>query len=298
MHVTADDMSQKVVFSPLFGAQDSVLDAWRKLAESPTQTATAEYFLSIFKELMLFNYKTHEWMLATVNESLPESVIVLLLPILAPLYLCCMVLANWATFGYQWFAQLGWMFKQKTTEPERFEEIGALQSPLSFAFATIVAFWIVMLYLAILVVPVPIVTAIALFVIAMVWLKPIFIAGKQGQVDYGFGSFWTDSLAYNRHVVMYAVAMAAIIGVATWFGSVPAAITTAVLFLFWVNVIPIPLFASSGPPRDLLSAATAYKRAKRACPISPTAPPHKGSVLRDIWNTLGTLRVGREEAAR
>lgn len=284
IHGNNDGMSQKVAFE--HKSADSVLDAWRKLASAPTQTATAEYFLSIFKELMLFNYKTHEWVLSTVNESVPETAIMLLMPILAPLYFCCMVLANWVVFGYQWFAQLGWLFKQRVAgQTQGFEEIGALQSPLSFAFATIVAFWIVMLYLAILMVPVPVVTAIALFVIAVVWLKPLTIVGKQGGQDYGFGSFWASTLVYNRHILMDAIALAAIIGVSTWFGSVPAVITSAVLLFLWLEVLPIPIFKSSGPPADSMSIATAFKKAKRACPVPPATPP-RSSVFRDILNIL------------
>ena len=114
---TEPPLSMKMSFPyDKYNASNQVLDMIRQYKHQSDSNFLGNYFISILESLIHMNYFVFNKILNIFNENLPESVIVMLSPILVFIIVSLVFFHDHLYLIYLWFANMGWFFKKNSNE--------------------------------------------------------------------------------------------------------------------------------------------------------------------------------------
>jgi hypothetical protein len=114
---TDPQLSEKLSFSyDKYNSKNTIIDILRKYKESPTSGKFINYFISILENFICFNYSTLNFYFNFIN-NMPETVVVLLGPILTIFYITFVFIFDHLYLIYLWFSQMFWLFKKNVSKP-------------------------------------------------------------------------------------------------------------------------------------------------------------------------------------
>jgi len=111
-----DELSNKLVFPyDEYNTSDKMLDMFREYKQKSSSHFLGNYFISIMEKIMSFNYATINTVMNSLN-SIPETILVLLGPLMSGLLFAMTIVLNWFYIVYLWFANMAWFFKTNTND--------------------------------------------------------------------------------------------------------------------------------------------------------------------------------------
>lgn len=265
-----EQLSEKVSFNFDENKKNILLDFLRKTMESAKISGLIMYFCSIIQELSVFNYKTNETILNSINSSLPEWFIMFVMPFFLPVIWTIIFFSNWFVLFYHWFAKLEWLFKKNTNTDKNKKPNWvdvSLFSPIQYGLSVFIAFWIIILYFIIIFIPLPIVSSLSFILMLYASLNPLFLDGtKKNGSNYSFFNSFAENIKYHLNTIMYILSFTLILGSFSNFGTICGVFSVLATLLIYFEIIPIPLFKKTIPDLKDLSPLTSFNQAKRTCP--------------------------------
>lgn len=113
---TDPQLSEKLSFPyDKYNSKNSLIDILRKYKGSTTSNKFINYFISIIENFICFNYSTLNFYFNFMN-SMPETLIILLGPIITIFYITFVFIFDHLYLIYLWFSQMFWLFKKNISK--------------------------------------------------------------------------------------------------------------------------------------------------------------------------------------
>ena len=238
---TDPQLSEKISFPYDKNSKNIILDFFRKHKESPHSGFLSNYFISIMESLISFNFGMQSSITNALN-SAPELLIILLGPLLFPIYAVIMFILNNIYLIYLWFAKMEWFFKHNANtsfEGQPIWEYVTLWDPFNYGCAVFLVFVFFILFFISLVVLWPTLATIGIHMPVIACLTASCILnGKDGNVL----SVLKGLLKNYKVTMMTIISIMVIISTFANMGAIPGLFATLTLLLIYCGVLSMDIF--------------------------------------------------------
>ena len=287
-----ENMSMKIQFDIPFNdtkSKHSFIQSLQKYKGTPQQPAhfLARYFIEIMESLMQLNYVGMTTYFNSLN-SLPETVCVLISPILTGFFLMFAMFVEFFYFIFIWFYCMQIFFEKDPTsqnnnsnETNKREKIELMSDPVNYMIAIAFAF-LFFIILTVIIGAIPIISIIV-FIICVFTVMDYKAHFINSQNEKGMKA--TISVIINNIFKYYKGTIATLFSVffisniITYLGTIPGIISIIVIILIFFNKLGIPIFKTNIPESKYLSKIIEVYQANRTCTNNETStksPPAKG----------------------
>ena len=266
---TKNKQSMKIKFPP--DSKNALLDIFREYKNESSSHFLANYFISIIESLLSFNFSSFNFMLNGMN-SIPESVILLLGPILFPIFLSFLFITDCFYFIYLWFSEMSWFFKENqnkdTDNKPNWVNISFIE-PINYAFAFGLVFLFVILFFVFGITTLPV---LPLITITWCIFTCLFTKSVLNNKPTNILDIISMSFQLYKVPLMIIMSIFLILTVFSSLGSVPGIISIFIILLIYFKIIPIDLYNNMRETENMYSQLVGYDQAKRICKVKkPTS---------------------------
>jgi hypothetical protein len=113
---TDPEMSMKLQIPYDINSKHKIIEIFKQYKEKPSSNFLANYFISISESILQMTYSSINSIMNLMNSTLPETVIVILGPIISSFLYAFGILMNIIYFIYLWFSNMSWFFKTNTND--------------------------------------------------------------------------------------------------------------------------------------------------------------------------------------
>lgn len=266
-------VSEKIKFSfNKYNSSNALLDVFLKHKNDPDASFFTNYIISILESLINSNYSILNYLLNTLNETFPESIIIFLAPILFLIIIPFIFFYNLVYSLYLWLYNLKWFFKKNEndsgTGKAEFVDVTIL-SPIKYWLSI----WLVMIWLFVLFfVGLPVSFIFVFFTLLYTAFTPFFYKGEMNGKTVGALAIIRDVFKYYKLSIMSIFSFFVIISAFTKLGTVPGVFSMITLALIYFGVIGIDMFKPIN--EENLTPLVSYEQAEK---IAVTSSAKKDS---------------------
>jgi hypothetical protein len=257
-------------------SKNSIIDILRRMKGwMPPPSNIVFYFVSILENMFAFNYGAFNTFLNFFNNA-PETVTIILGPILTALYASIVFICSVIYFIYLWFSQMSWFFKQNTAEKTEMPKWGdvSFTDPVNYmtAFGKVLLFSIIFMFIFMSALPVVPLFCLAWTILSMLGYKSV-IANKNTNVF----TIIKGVLKNYKISITTIISIFLIISIFGNFGPIAGGITAFILILVYSGKIATDMFKPFAP--ENLSPYINVEQAKKTCKM---AEPKKHGFLYNL----------------
>lgn len=252
---TKDNKSESVKLEfpyNTYNSKNLVLDMFREYKYEPNSNNIVNYFISLIESLMCFNYSALNLVLQKFN-LLPESLIILLGPIVIPFILFFIFFFDNFYLIYLWFSNFGWFFKEnenasginETNEANEANKSKpkwkyvTLEEPVNYAWSLFIAFIFFILFWFVLFLALPVLPFITLTICVISCLLYESTINKEKMHSYDIVA---DVFKYNKVPIMIVTSLFCIISAFTNLNTITGLFSIFFILAIYFDLININLF--------------------------------------------------------
>jgi hypothetical protein len=244
-----------------YNASNIFLDNFREYKETSSSHFLANYLISIVESQIQFNYSIINSIMNMMN-SFPETIIVLLGPIIISIIATLNLIINLIYFVYLWFANMYWFFKSNKNDTGKgvpdWDDV-TLVSPIDWCFG----FGLVILFTILFFIGLPIISFIPFFALLWCILSSIMYKGLINNKDINVFTIVKDVLKYYKISITSIISLFVILISFSTLGSVPGIFSIIIISLIYFGFISMNIFT---PIQIInLSPIVSNKQAKKTC---------------------------------
>ena len=235
-----------------YNSKNLVLDMFREYKYEPNSNNIVNYFISLIESLMCFNYSALNIILQKFN-LLPESLIILLGPIIIPFILFFIFFFDNFYLIYLWFSNFGWFFKEnenasgtnetnetnKTNKSKPKWKYVTLEEPINYAWCLFIAFIFFILFWFVLFLALPVLPFITLTICVISCLLYESTINKEKMYSYNIVA---DVFKYNKVPIMIIISLFSIISAFTNLNTITGLFSIFFILAIYFDLININLF--------------------------------------------------------
>ena len=235
-----------------YNSKNLVLDMFREYKYEPNSNNIVNYFISLIESLMCFNYSALNLILQKFN-LLPESLIILLGPIIIPFILFFIFFFDNFYLIYLWFSNFGWFFKEnenasgtnetnetnKTNKSKPKWKYVTLEEPINYAWCLFIAFIFFILFWFVLFLALPVLPFITLTICVISCLLYESTINKEKMYSYNIVA---DVFKYNKVPIMIIISLFSIISAFTNLNTITGLFSIFFILAIYFDLININLF--------------------------------------------------------
>jgi len=264
-------LSMKISFPyDVYNSKNYILDMFREYKNESNSNFLANYLISMIENVIQFNYLAANKILDTLNVFFPETVLVILGPVIMAFILTFIFIANHLYLIYLWFAQMGWFFKtnkniSRTGNPE-WEDV-TFGSPFNYSCAI----GLVILFSVLFFFSFPVITILAGLSLSWCIFSCITYKAKMGGKIISAMPIIKDTFKYYKSIIMSVISLFVIFSAWTKLGTIPGIFSIITLSLIYFGIISIDLFNPLN--KENLTQIVSDAQAKKSCVFKE--PPSK-----------------------
>ena len=228
---------------------------FREYKDEPNSNNIANYFISLIESLMCFNYSAINLCLQKLN-LLPESIIILLGPIIMPFILFFIFFFDNIYLIYLWFSNFGWLFKineniilnteinetNKSDKPKW--KYTTLEEPIAYAWALFLLLIFFILFWFVLFLALPVLPFITLTICVV---SCLFYKGVINNEPVYLFDIIVDVFKYNKVTIMIIISLFSVFFAFTNLNSITGWLSIVFILLIYFDLININLFKNILP---------------------------------------------------
>jgi hypothetical protein len=262
---TDPEMSMKMEFPYNdFNSSNKILEMFRKYKNKSNSYFLANYFISIFEQIINFNYSAINTIMNLMNTTFPEPAIVGLGPIIIGFLYAFGILINTIYFIYLWFSNMSWFFKTNKNDSgdgnPKWEDV-TITSPLNLCLGI----GLVILFTFLLIFGFAFVSIIPLIFYHKAILTTIFYKAMMNGKQITSFTIVKETLKYYKITVVSIISLFVILLAFSKLGVVPGIFSIITLGLVYWGIISINLFKPINETN--LSPSTSYEQATKKCSV-------------------------------
>jgi hypothetical protein len=264
-------LSMKISFPyDVYNSKNYILDMFREYKNESNSNFLANYLISMIENVIQFNYLAANKILDTLNVFFPETVLVILGPVIMAFILTFIFIANHLYLIYLWFAQMGWFFKtnkniSRTGNPE-WEDV-TFGSPFNYSCAI----GLVILFSVLFFFSFPVITILAGLSLSWCIFSCITYKAKMGGKIISAMPIIKDTFKYYKSIIMSVISLFVIFSAWSKLGPIPGIFSIITLSLIYFGIISIDLFNPLN--KENLTQLVSDAQAKKTCVFKE--PPSK-----------------------
>lgn len=268
-------------------SKNFILDAFRNYKNSPKANSIIVYIISILEGLINYNNNSINLFLNILNKA-PETLIVLLGPVLYIIYLVFVQIFGFFVSIYYYFISMSWFFKTNTntnsSSKPKWENISILEpvkygTSLLFVLIFFILFWVLLFTCF------PILPIVSLYICVFSVLGYV---GKINEKDATIVSVTQIFFNYYKSLITSVIAFViTIITLTSSLGLMGGMIVLLVIALIYFNVIPLGVFNNIKP--ENLTQLVSFEQAKKDC---NGAPKNNGFHIPFVENIFASQKGG------
>lgn len=259
---TMSGLSMKLSIPYNENKKNVIIDLLRKSKYNPNSSNASNFFISIMEGLMSFNYSWVDSLFLLLN-NLPETLILLLGPIIVTIVGSLMLIIEFFYLAYLWFSNLSWFFKVNKTSGQnvkpKWEPITFIE-PVDFFWACVTAFIFFILYFLLLICPPFVLSLLPFLTKCFVFGSILGYTGIMNSKKVTFTDIFKDVLKYYKTTFMVTFALFCSLSAFSSLGTIPGVFCL-------VTVVLLAVFGSffKSVPEQGLSAFVSSDQAIRQC---------------------------------
>lgn len=282
-------LSQKISFPyNEVNSKNMIIDAITSWKESPDSMFLTNYFLSIIESLLCFNYYAWNLFFNGINQSLNESLQLIIVPFLIPILFSILLIANNLYLIYLWFEKMSWFFKKNVNnahddrKPD-WKNISILE-PFSYFLAFFLLFIFICLFFAAFCILFPL---LSIFGVLWTLLSLFTYRGMMENKEISITNIISKVFKYHKVTFMSIITFFIIISAFTSLGGLGGVICLVAALALIFGIVPSNLFIPEIPLN--LSSLVSYNQAKKTCKAVNYQQKHSF-----LYNLLFPQRGGAE----
>jgi hypothetical protein len=277
---TDPEMSMKLKFPYDKNEKNKIIDMFKQYKDKSSSNFLANYFIAITESLLQFNYSAMNTIMNSMNGFLPETIIILLGPIIGAFLYAFGLLINQIYFIYLWFSSMYWFFKHNSNDTGSglpiWENV-TLFSPIDWWLGALIAFlFVILLFLGF-----PILTFIPIFAYHNSLISSLFYKGLMNDKPATALTIIINVLKYYKLSVVITISLFVILLAFSNLGIAPGIFSILTVALIYWGVISLNTFKPI--TEENLSPSVSYEQATKSCPNKYVL--HKKHGL--LYNLLG-----------
>jgi hypothetical protein len=221
-------------------SKNKFLDGLRTYKSRSDGSSVGNYMVSVIEKVTAFVFNMVNIILSTINQ-LPESIIILLGPIL---WFCAgpfIMLFGVIYSIILWFKEMSWLFKTNTNEsgdgPPKWESVSGIKD-LSIAwFLVIVFFWIFVLLVVL-----PGFSVLVVMILIFVVVSILLTKATMNNKTVGGFSIVKDVFRYHKVTITIILTIFVILNAFGNLGTVPGVFSIATVALIYFGLVGINLY--------------------------------------------------------
>jgi flagellar basal body-associated protein FliL len=260
---TDPEMSMKLEIPYDINSKNKLLEIFKEYKEKPSSNFLANYFIDGIENLLQFNYSMVNSIMNLFNETLPESVMVYLGPIIIGILYAIGIVVNFVYYIiFGWFGKMSWFFKTNKNDtgegkPE-WEDV-TITSPINWCIGVGLA----ILFTILLFVAFPFVSMIPLIFYHKALLTTLFYKVIMNGKQVSSFTIVKETLKYYKISIVSIISLFVILLAFSNLGAIPGIFSILTLALIYYGVISIDIFKSI--PEHNLSPSVSYQQAEKKC---------------------------------
>jgi hypothetical protein len=261
---TDPEMSMKLEFPyDNYNSSNKLIDIFRKYKNKSSSNFLANYFISIFENLINFNYSSINHIMNALN-GLPEVLIVGLGPIIVGFLFAVMLIINLLYTIYLWFVNMSWFFKTNTNDTgdglPKWEDV-TITSPFNLCLGIgLIILFSVLFFLGF-----GFIIFIPLIILSYCCLTSITYKGTMNDKKTTSLTIIKEVLKYYKLTIVSIISFFVISLAFTKLGTIPGVFSIITLALIYWGILAIDLFKPINETN--LSPSTSYEQAIKKCSV-------------------------------
>jgi hypothetical protein len=270
---TDPEMSMKMEFPyDDFNSSNKVLDIFREYKNKPNSNFLANYFISIFEQLLHFNYTAINTIMNLINSTLPEQAIIGLGPIITGFLYTFGMFINTIYFIYLWFSNMGWFFKTNKNDSgdgkPQWEDV-SITSPVNWCLGVGIA----IIFVFLLIFGFAFVSVIPLIFYHKAILTTLFYKALMNGKQITSFTIVKETLKYYKLIVVSIISFFVILLAFSNLGVIPGIFSIITLALIYWGILSIDLFKPIN--ETSLTPLVSYNQATKKCSfVEPKKEKH------------------------
>lgn len=263
---TNKEESQKIEFPyDDTNSANIILEILKSIKESPNSFGLTNYFVSIVDELICFNYSNINFILGLMNKIVPETVILILGPVIMHFMFFILLILGYFYSMYLWFVKMSWFFKTRssTKDPNAWENIGFLFNPIGYCFALFLVFLFFILFF---VVGTWSLVLLSLFSVLWTMFSILGYKGIMNDKKVDVITIIKKVFKYHKVTVMTILTILIILTALSSVGPIAGLVCLLCALTFYFNIISSTIYKGVIPTN--LSPLTSYEQARKTCNIN------------------------------
>lgn len=222
------------------------------------------YFISIIESSIQLNYYFVSPIMNLINESFPETFIVLFGPIILGIISCLILVFNVIYFIYLWFTNMYWFFRTNKSSGDgkaKWEGL-SMFNPFDW-FKLFMGFILAIIFTVLFFIHIPIVIFIPVLIQGLVMFSLIFYKGKfKGKNSNGF-SVIPELLKHYKITITTILSIFVVLMSFSKLGTIGGVSSILSVLLIYAGIVAIDLYK---PQADLhQTPIVSYTQAKKTC---------------------------------
>jgi hypothetical protein len=259
---TDPEMSMKMEFPYDLNLSNKVLDMFREYKNKPNSNFLANYFISIFEQLLHFNYSAINTIMNLMNSTFPEQVIIGLGPIIAGFLYSFGIFINTIYFIYLWFSNMGWFFKTNKNDSgdgkPQWEDV-SITSPVNWCLGVGIA----IIFVFLLIFGFAFISVIPLIFYHKAILTTLFYKAIMNGKQISSFTIVKETLKYYKLIVVSIISLFVILLAFSKLGVVPGIFSIITICLIYWGILAIDLFKPINETN--LTPSVGYDQATKKC---------------------------------
>ena len=288
---TEPETSMKLQFPIDKNLKHKIIDMFKEYKNKPSSNFLANYFISITEKLLEFNYSAITIIMNTINNTISESFIIGVGPIIGfSLYIFGLIV-NQFYFIYLWFSHMIWFFKHNSNDSgdglPKWDDVTLLE-PFNWGLGV----GLVFLFFFILILGFPIISIIPLFAFNNSILSSLLYKGILNNKTVTVFSIIKDVFKHYKLSVVTTISLFIILLSFSNLGVIPGLFSILAVALIYWGVISLDTFKPI--PETNLSQSVSYEQAKKTCPNRPNSLKQKHDFLYNLFLDQNGGNIAKE----
>lgn len=253
-------------------SKHSLLDSFNDYKNNPSSSFLGNYFVSVIESMMRFNYSGLNYVMNTMNEWVPEFLIVAIGPLITPIFYLLGLFLNPIYLFWTWFKNMHWFFKINKNETgdgkPQWENINIF-NPIQLFLAIYFVFLFTCIYFGTIILCLfsryfALITNL-LFLMFYYYIlgSTLFYKGKMNGRDVSSFSIVIETIKYYKSTILGLISLFFILYIYFIFGMIPAVSSIITLILIYLGTIPIGLSGARGNFNQ--TPVVSYRQAIKVC---------------------------------
>jgi hypothetical protein len=252
-------------------SKNKIIEIFKEYKDKSSSNFLANYFISITESLLQFNYSTMTTIMNLINETIPESLIIGIGPMVSAFLYAFGLIINQFYFIYLWFSNMYWFFKHNSNDTgsglPKWEDV-TLFTPVDWWLGA----GLVFLFILLLIFGLPILAFIPVFAYHNSIISSLFYKGVMNNKSASAFTVVTGVLKYYKITIVTIISLLIILLAFSNLGTIPGLFSILTVAAIYWGVITLDIYKPISESN--LSESVSYKQATKTCPSKVTTKKH------------------------